>query len=482
MDDVSDCIHELRKALKGEVCGDRLTRQLYSTDASDFYKVPSGVVIPRDVDDICAVMEITSRHGVAVISRGGGSSLTGQSVGTGLIVDHSKYLNKILEINAEEKWVRVQSGVVLDCLNAALATHGLMVGPDPSSSAVATIGGMAGNNSTGSHSFRYGMIADHIQEMAVVLSDGSKALLNGKDPAAVDFLARQNTLEGRLYRQIPNLIDQYREDIRSGYPKTWRNVAGYRLNRLLDDRTDGKPFSLAPLIAGSEGTLSTITHIKLGLVPKPAVVNLLVLHFPDLQQALEMVPAILEHGPAAVELMTSTSIGLADRHPGFQPRLRQFVQGNPGAILIVEFAEASAAELSHRLETFKKWLSRSGYTAPISHCASPDQVANVWQIRKSVAGLLLGGPILGAAGGAAVGAISGSMKDVGIKDDFIEEIVAGLAPNSSAIFLMTQNADMEAVENYLKPFKARVLTTTLDPEVEGKITKLLSEEKFDSNL
>jgi len=387
-----DCIHELSKALKGEVSSDRLTRQLYSTDASDFYKVPLGVVIPRDVDDVCAIMEIAARHGVTIISRGGGSSLTGQTVGTGLIVDHSKYLDKILEINPEEKWVRVESGVVLDCLNAAMASHGLMVGPDPSSSAVATIGGMVGNNSTGSHSFRYGMIADHILEMEVVLADGSKALLNDKNTAVVDFLARQNTLEGRLYQQIPNLIDQYRDDIQTGYPETWRNVAGYSLNRLLDAQTGGKPFSLAPLIAGSEGTLATITNVKLGLVPKQTAINLLVLHFPDLRQALEMVPPILEHKPAAVELMTSASITLADRHPGFQRQLRQFVQGNPGAILIVEFAETSQAELSHRLEIFKKWLDRNGYAAPLTHCVNPEQVGNVWQIRKSVAGLLLGDP------------------------------------------------------------------------------------------
>jgi FAD/FMN-containing dehydrogenase/Fe-S oxidoreductase len=392
MDLSNECIQELLKVLKGEVRTDRLTRQLYSTDASDFYKVPAGVVIPRDADDICAAMETASRHGVAIISRGGGSSLTGQTVGTGLIVDHSKYLDKILEINPEEKWAWVESGVVLDCLNAVLAPCGLMVGPDPSSSAVATIGGMAGNNSTGSHSFRYGMIADHILEMEVVLADGSKALLNDKDTAAVDFLARQNTLEGHLYHQIPKLIDLYRDDIQTAYPKTWRNVAGYGLNRLLDANNSGKPFNLAPLIAGSEGTLATSTRIKLGLVDRPKAVNLMVLHFAELRQALEMVPPILEHQPAAVELMTAPSIGLADRHPGFQPQLRQFVQGNPGAILIVEFAEASQAALSHGLKIFKKWLDRNGYVAPLTHCVTPDQVANVWQVRKSVAGLLLSDP------------------------------------------------------------------------------------------
>lgn len=390
--DTQELVHELKKAVGGEVRADRLTRQLYSTDASDYCKIPIGVVIPRDVDDIQAAMEIAARRGVAVIPRGGGSSLSGQTVGTGLIIDHSKYLDKILEINTEEKWVRVQSGVVLDCLNAALASCDLMVGPDPSSSTVATIGGMAGNNSTGSHSFRYGMIADHILEMEVVLSDGSKAILDAKDEQAVAFMAQKNTLEGRLYQHIPQLVKQYRDDIQTGYPDTWRNVAGYRLNRLLADQTKGEAFNLAQLISGSEGTLAAITQVKLGVVPRPKIINLMILHFPRVPQALEMVPAILEHQPAAVELMTSPSIMLADNHPGFRSQLREFVQGNPGGILIVEFAEQSQAELNHRLDTFKTWLGKQGYAEPVTHCATAQQIGNVWQIRKSVLGLLLSKP------------------------------------------------------------------------------------------
>lgn len=387
-----EMVHELKQAVGGEVSSDRLTRQLYSTDASDYSKTPVGVVIPKDVDDICAAMEIAAHRNVAVISRGGGSSVSGQTVGTGLIIDHSKYLDKILEINPEERWVRVESGVVLDCLNAALAPHDLMVGPDPSSGAIATLGGMAGNNSTGSHSFRYGMIADHILEMEVVLSDGSKALFNGKDAATVDFLSRKDTLEGGLYHKIPQLVDQHRDDILTGYPKTWRNVAGYGLNRLLEAQNSGTPFSLAPLIAGSEGTLAAITGLKLAVVPRPKKINLMILHFPEVQHALEMVPAILEHRPAAVELMTAPSIMLADNHPGFRPRLRQFIQGSPGAVLIVEFAEQSQAKLDHRIDTLKTWLSKQAYTEPITHCDTAGQIGNVWQVRKSQMGLLLSKP------------------------------------------------------------------------------------------
>ncbi len=402
-DATRELVHDLKRAVGGDVRVDRLTRQLYSTDASDYCKTPLGVVLPRDGDDVQAAMEIAARHGTAIIPRGGGSNLSGQAVGTGLVIDHSKYLNKILELNPEEKRVRVESGVVLDALNTALAPHGLMVGPDPSSSMVATLGGMAGNNSTGSHSFKYGMIGDHIQAMEVVLADGSKAVLDAKDAGAVDFKARQDTMEGKLYQTIPQLLSQYRKEIETGYPKTWRNVAGYRLNRLLYDQVNEGLINLAHLMAGSEGGLATITEITLGVVPRPKVVNLMVLHFPKVQQALDMVPAILEHQPAAVELMTSPSIMLADHHPGFRPMLRKFVQGNPGAILIVEFAEGTQGEVDHRIDRFKTWLGKEGYKEPLTHCATAEQIGNVWLLRKSTLGLLLSKP--------------GDDKPIGIIDD-----------------------------------------------------------------
>jgi FAD/FMN-containing dehydrogenase/Fe-S oxidoreductase len=385
-------VRDLESAVRGEVRFDHVTRRLYSTDASDYCKLPVGVVIPREVNDICAAMEISARHQVPIIPRGGGSSLSGQTVGTGLVLDHAKYLNRILEINPEERWARVEAGVVLDVLNASLAAHDLMVGPDPASGSVATLGGMAGNNSTGAHSFRYGMMADHILGMEAVLSDGGKVCFDGKEAAALAALARKDTLEGRLYREIPALIDTHAEEIRNGYPRTWRNVAGYGLNRLLAARDQGAPFNLAPLIAGSEGTLAVITALKLRLVPRPAVVNLMVLHFARMDQALERVPAILEHQTAAVELMTAPSIMLADGHPAFRPRLRRFVQGHPGAILIVEFAEASQKALTRRIEAFKTWLVRNGGGGPVTHCATPEQIGTVWQVRKSVLGLLLSRP------------------------------------------------------------------------------------------
>jgi FAD/FMN-containing dehydrogenase/Fe-S oxidoreductase len=389
---ITDLVQALKPAIRGEVRTDHLTRHLYSTDASDYCKVPLGVMIPADVEDVRAAMEIAARLKIPIIPRGSGSSLSGQTVGAGLVIDHSKYLNKILEINTEERWARVESGVVLDALNLALAPDGLMVGPDPSSSVVATLGGMVGSNSTGSHSVRYGMMADHILEVEVVLADGSKALLSGKDASTVAQLAQQENLEGRLYRQIPPLLDEYRSDIETGYPKTWRNVAGYRLNYLLEARRKRKAFSLAPLMAGSEGSLAVVTQVKLGVVPRPVAVNLMILHFASLQRALEAVPSILDHQPAAVEMMTAPSIMVADNHPGFRSQLRKFVQGNPGAILIVEFAEASQAAMTRRIDTFRSRLTKQACGEPVTHCTTPAQISNVWQLRKAIFGLLLSRP------------------------------------------------------------------------------------------
>lgn len=385
-------IEELRGAVEGEVRFDSLSRQLYSTDASDFLKEPVGVLIPRHIEDIQVAMQIAGRYNIPVIPRGGGSSVSGQTVGTGLVIDHSKYLNKIIHINPEERWAEVESGVVLDVLNAALAKHGLMVGPDPSSSAVATIGGMAGNNSTGAHSFVYGMMADHIEALEVVLADGSLVRLEEKSADEQATLAKNESLEGRMYLQIPRLISQYREDIRTGFPKTWRNVAGYGLDRMLKQLDEGQLLNLAPLVVGSEGTLATITKVRLGLVERPRFVRLVIPHFRDLESALHAVPVILQHQVAAVELMTAPTLKLAGDHLVIGPRLRMFVEGQPGAILIIEIAGADEVELAERIERLEVELKNAGFTDHVSHANTGEEIARVWGIRKAIFGLIMSKP------------------------------------------------------------------------------------------
>jgi FAD/FMN-containing dehydrogenase/Fe-S oxidoreductase len=389
---VDQLVSELKAKIEGTVKYDPLTLQVYSTDASDFRKVPTAVVIPRTVQDISAALQTTGRHQTSLIPRGGGSSLSGQTVGTGLIVDHSKFLNRILEVNAAEQWAWVESGVTLDRLNQALVPHGLMVGPDPASSAVATLGGMAGNNSTGAHSIKYGLMVDHVLEMDVVLSDGSQARVAPKTPAEIEHLGAQNTLEGGLYRALPAILDRYEADIRTRYPQTWRNVAGYNLNRLLADRDRGRGLNLASLIVGSEGTLACITRLKIKLVPRPARVRLLVLHFATLDAALQLVPLLLENDPAAVELMTYPTLKLAYDHPVVGSHLRLFLHGLPGAILIVELAGDSAPQLAQRAALLENKLQTAAYTEPIAHCVTDEEIGRVWSIRRSVLGLMASQP------------------------------------------------------------------------------------------
>jgi FAD/FMN-containing dehydrogenase/Fe-S oxidoreductase len=383
-------IFDLQQAVKSQFKSDPLTRQLYSTDASCYQVVPAGVLIPRDVDDVIAAIEIANHHQVPLVPRGAGTSLSGQSIGPGLIIDHSRYIDRILEINPEESWVKVESGQVLGKLNFALAFHGLMVGPDPASSAMATIGGITGNNSSGMHSIKYGKVSDHIREVEVILVDGSQVIFGPRTPAEIKSLAQRSTFEGKLYREIPELIEQYQDDIATGYPKTWRNVAGYNLNYLLADQKAGRPFNLAPLIVGSEGTLANIINVTLNLVPRPQYSRLIVLQFPDLRTTMEMVPVILEKNPAAIELIDRFFIRLTRSHAGFRSRINRFVDGDPRSILIIELTDDDVLALAAHAESLETHLHRHGYQRQVIHLTSEEEISNVWAVRKAGGGLVMG--------------------------------------------------------------------------------------------
>ncbi|MBN1993697.1 MAG: FAD-binding oxidoreductase, partial [Anaerolineae bacterium] len=188
---IQELLFTLKKRLRGEVRFDALTRQLYSTDASCYRVVPAGVVIPRDVDDVAAAIELAHRYQVSVVPRGAGTSVSGQAIGPGLIIDHSRHVDRLLEINPAERWAKAEAGMVLGSLNTALRPYQLMVGPDPGSTPMATLGGVAGNNSTGMHSVKYGMLVDHIREVDVILADGSQVNFGPRSPAQVAALAQQ---------------------------------------------------------------------------------------------------------------------------------------------------------------------------------------------------------------------------------------------------------------------------------------------------
>lgn len=384
-----DLERALGRVVRGQVRFDRLNRQLYSTDASCYRIAPLGVVIPRDADDAAAAIDVLAQHRVSLVPRGAGTSLSGQSVGPGVILDHSAYLNHVLEVDSAGRMVSVEAGVVLDQLNAALRSHELMVGPDPASSAAATLGGMAGNNSTGTHSIQYGMMVDHVSKVEVILADGTRATFSPASTERVEVLARQANLEGSLYRSIPPLLDAYRDEILSRYPKTWRNVAGYNLNRLLADRDAGRPLNLASLIVGSEGTLASITRVTLGLVPRPRRTRLMILHFRSIRAALEIVPYLLENQPAAIELFDPILIRQARANPAFGARVDAFIHGEPEAALMVEFAGNSDGDVAGQAAALEARLGRVGYYGATVHCIAAEEIGNVWAMRKAFFGLLM---------------------------------------------------------------------------------------------
>lgn len=354
---------------------DHTTRLLYSTDASIYQVMPLGVIWPREDSEVSAVVEIAKKHGVPVLPRGGGSSLAGQAIGEALILDFSRYMDQVLDIDLEEKTVTVQPGVVLGPLNRKLAAHHLTFGPDPASADRATIGGVLGNNATGAHSILYGMAHDHLLKAETILSDGTQVLLrelNGTLPA----VQKKSTLEGSIYRELPLILEKYQKEIKNNYPRTFRNVAGYNLNILAGQ----KAINPAVLLAGSEGTLGIITAAKLNLVPLPSCRTLYLIHFEDLGEALSVVPEILETLPSAVELIDRMLIELARANPAYQPLL-EAIQGNPEAILAVEYQGDELASISNN----GPLLGKYGNVVPL---LNPHDQAKIWKARKAGLGIL----------------------------------------------------------------------------------------------
>src|SRR5262245_4634357 len=273
----------LERAVSGEVSFDRLGRAIYSTDASVYQIVPLGVVQPRTEADIVAAVGVCRQLGVPLTARGGGTSQAGQCIGPGVVLDCSRHLNQVLEINAEERWARVQPGCVLDDLNDQVKPLGLQFAPDISTSNRATVGGMIANNASGTRSLFYGKTIDHVQELKVVLSDGSIVHASPLDAAGVEAKFSQTDLEGACYRTLRRVATEHAEEIDRRYPKILRRVGGYNLDLFLPGM---EPFNLADLLVRSEGTLAVTLEARVRLVELPKARALLVIQFADLLDAL----------------------------------------------------------------------------------------------------------------------------------------------------------------------------------------------------
>jgi FAD/FMN-containing dehydrogenase/Fe-S oxidoreductase len=381
----SDIAAELTKRVEGDVHFDRTSRLLYSTDASMYQIEPIGVVVPRHKGGVQAVIEIANRFNVPVLPRGGGTSLAGQTVGHAIVLDFSKYMQQVLEVNQEELWCRVQPGLVQDELNAHVRPMGLQFGPDTSTSNRATIGGMIGNNSAGAHSLTYGKTLDHVLDLTVLLSDGSEVVLKDLSAESLEDKRRADTSEGRIYREVARLAQAHRSEILARYPKIMRRVSGYNL----DEFTKSQPFNLSRILVGSEGTLGVVVEARMRLVPKPKWTALDVIHFEDDIEALEASQAILETRPYALESTDKMILNLA-RGNIEQSRRLGFVQGNPDSLLMVEYAGDTAdsvKEQVYKLEELRK-ARRIGYAASLAF--KPEEVKAIWGVRKAGLGLLLG--------------------------------------------------------------------------------------------
>jgi len=376
---------ELKKRVEGDIYFDRYSRLLYSTDASIYQIEPIGVVVPRHKGDVQAVVELANKFSVPVLPRGGGTSLAGQTVGHALVLDFSKYMQNVLEVNQEELWCRVQPGLVQDELNAYVRSMGLQFGPDTSTSNRATIGGMIGNNSAGAHSLTYGKTLDHVIELTVLLSDGSEVVLKELSSDALEGKSQADSLEGRVHREVARLAQEHRNEILARYPKIMRRVSGYNLDEFIKPQ----PFNLSRILVGSEGTLGMVVEAKMRLVPKPKWTALDVIHFDDDLEALRASQAILETAPYALESTDKMILNLA-RGNIVQSQRLGFVQGNPSSLLMVEYAgdtEAQVKEQVYKLEEVRK-AQHIGYAATLAF--KPEEVKAVWGVRKAGLGLLLG--------------------------------------------------------------------------------------------
>ena len=376
--------HELERQVEGEVRFDMVSRVLYSTDASVYQIQPQGVVIPRSRDDLVRVVRICAGLRCPLTMREGGTSQAGQAIGAGVIIDTSKYLTRILELNPGARTVRVEPGVILDELNAELRPHGLRFAPDVSTASRATIGGMMANNSSGARSLVYGKTIDHVLEQEVVLSDGSIARFGPRSPESYAIAYAADGLEGECYRVVRRVAVEHADEIERRFPKLLRRVGGYNLDEFLKP---GQPFNLAKLMVGSEGTLGVVLAATLKLVPLPAAKAVLVIQFADLLESLAATPLILEHAPSAVEVMDAFILDHTRQSPALDALRHSFVEGNPGSLLCVEFYADHTGDLPPRLQALERALRTHGFGDHYHHAFDPAEQARIWGLREAALGL-----------------------------------------------------------------------------------------------
>ncbi|MFT3903835.1 MAG: FAD-linked oxidase C-terminal domain-containing protein [Niabella sp.] len=369
----------------------RAQKTVYATDASVYQEMPQAVAVPKNINDIKKLILFANTNHITLIPRAAGTSLAGQVVGNGIVIDISKYFKRIIELNVAERWVKVEPGIIRDDLNAYLKPYGLMFAPETSTANRAMIGGMIGNNSCGLHSIVWGDTRRHLIEAKVLLHDGSEVVLQKLSKEALSEKAKNNTTEGNIYTRLTTLLNNKENQlaIQNGYPKkslTRRNT-GYALDILLDELQTTQSLNLCHLIAGSEGTLGFVTEAKLNLLSLPPVKEALVcVHCSTLAEALHASNVALRHHPMASELVDKYIMDFTKGHRAYS-RNRFFIEGDPEALLMIEFMEADEDLLEQKTRKLVEDLQQHqlGYAYPI---IKGTDTKLAWDIRKAGLGLI----------------------------------------------------------------------------------------------
>src|SRR5579864_5814214 len=371
----------LRRQIRGEVRFDNASRALYATDGSNYRQVPIGVVLPKDIDDVIAAVSICREHAAPVLCRGGGTSLAGQCCNVAVVLDFSKYMAQILELDPTRRIARVQPGVILDHLRTEAEKHNLTFAPDPASHSRCTIGGMVGNNSCGVHSVMAGKTDNNIEELDVLTYDGVRMRVGQTSEAELENIIRQADRRGEIYAGMKAIRDQYSELVRQKFPNIPRRVSGYNLNFLLPENG----FHVARALVGTEGTCVSVLEATCRLVESPPERALLVIGYPDIFQTADHVPEVMAHKPIGLEGIDEMLLEYTRRRGINAEGLALFPPG--GGWLLAEFGGQTAAEAEAQATGLMNVLSRAS-TPPSMRLCSKAEAKHLWTVRESALGVI----------------------------------------------------------------------------------------------
>lgn len=373
----------LKSTVEGDIYNDSITRAIYSVDASIYEIKPLGIVAPKDKTNLIHTLKIAFAHKIPVTARGAATGITGSCLGHGLIIDTSRYLNNILEINIDQEYAICEPGVIQDQLNEALAPFDYRLGPDTSTGNRATLGGMLANNSAGARSLFYGSMVDHVEELEMALTGGEILTFGPVTKDEWTNKRKQENTEGKIYREVYRIINTYQKIIEDHFPKIPRHVSGYNLDKLLQT-----PLNLCRLITGSEGTLGIATKIKVKIAKKPRFTGLCVIHLDHMIASLRLINTMLAYHPMSLEMMDDKILEAARLSPSVQNKLG-WLNGTPEAVFIAEFEGDSPSSVQDKLHEFTEAMKTLSLGYAWIILTDPKEMAAVWDVRKAGLGLLL---------------------------------------------------------------------------------------------